>query len=296
MQKSCLIIGTRPQLIKAQALKFPNMFVINTGQHYKEMNDLYQGEIKYNLKVGSHSPCKQMGIMLTRLEKVLLKEKPELVIVIGDTNSTLAGALTAKKLNIPVCHIEAGLRSYDNIPEETNRVLTDHLSTYLFCPTHEKVLNLRKEGITQGVYHTGDIMADLVKGTWKPKDYILMTIHRPENTDNPNNLRKIVADLQDKKVIWPIHPRTRKALKKYKIDTGTIKVIDPVSFKEMIKLEEGAVRIVTDSGGVQRDAYLLGIPCEIRRSAHEWPELKGKAGLLGNEVGKEMTAIIKEVL
>lgn len=276
--KPILIVGTRPQLIKAGALlkEWP-MTVYNTGQHYKEMNDLYQGFKCKNLHATT------IPRMMVRIEKMLRREKPDLVLVIGDTNSTLAGALTAKKLGIKVCHIEAGCRNYSDILEEINRVATDHLSDYHCCSTRNEVANLKKEGI-EG-FLTGDLMADIVKGEWSPKGYVLATFHRPENVDTREQLELIVNDLKKfGLVIWPIHPRAKKNLKKFKINTDGILIRKPASLKEMIELECGADLIITDSGGVQRDAYMLGVPYLVIREKNEW-KLKGS---LGKDVAKKI--------
>lgn len=278
-----LVVGSRPQLIKAGALlKELPCKVINTGQHYKEMNSLYQDFKCQNLK------ARTIPKMMTRLEKVYKKLKPSLVLVIGDTNSTLAGALTAKRMGIKVGHIEAGCRNYSNIPEEINRVLTDHLSDYLFCSTKREVSNLKKEGL-KGIL-TGDLMADIVKGEWKPKGYTLVTFHRPENVDNKEKLEEIINRLKkEKQVIWPLHPRTKKNIKRFKLNLDGISVRKPVSLKEMLKLECGADKIITDSGGVQRDAFLLGIPYEVIRERNEW-----QLDDLGKDVAKKIAEAISE--
>ena len=233
--------------------------------------------------------------MLEAIEKVLLSEKPDLVIVYGDTNSTLAGALAAAKQSIPVAHVEAGLRSYKkSMPEEINRVLTDHISSFLFCPTPTSVKNLKKEGITRGVHLVGDVMYDslrdhievaerksriMQKLSLHKKDFYLVTIHRAENTDIKENLQRviqIVANL-DKKVIFPIHPRTRKKLREFKLlnrmlSLSNLMLIDPVSYLDMLILERNARFVLTDSGGVQKEAYFLRTPCLTLREETEWVE------------------------
>ena len=271
----------------------------------------------YNLGVGSGEHGAQTGQMLIKLEEVLLKEKPHLVIVYGDTNSTLAGALAATKLHIPVAHIEAGLRSYNKkMPEEINRLLTDHISSLLFYPTKTAVGNLQKEGfcnITNNgklinfsfclptsqlnhlplVINVGDIMYDamlmsleiaakrttiLKTCNLSSKGYYLATVHRAENTDNEEHLISIVDALieisKDKPVIWPIHPRAKKQLEKYsfKIQNSKFKIISPLGYFDMLILEKNAHKILTDSGGVQKEAYLLKVPCVTLRDETEWVE------------------------
>jgi UDP-N-acetylglucosamine 2-epimerase len=228
--------------------------------------------------------------------KVLLKEKPDIMLVYGDTNSTLAGALASSKLHIPVAHVEAGLRSYNKkMPEEINRVLTDHISKYLFAPTETAVKNLEKEGIIEGVYNVGDVMFDvalesikkvdeekiLSKFGLKPKDFILTTIHRAENTDNKENLKAILEALQELakkgfKILFPIHPRTKNAIENYGLEikeNNNILIVEPVSYFEMVALEKNAKVIITDSGGVQKEGYFFGTPCVIPRNETEWVEL-----------------------
>jgi UDP-N-acetylglucosamine 2-epimerase len=231
--------------------------------------------------------------MLIEIEKVLLKEKPDLVIVYGDTNSTLAGALAAAKLHIKLAHIEAGLRSFNKkMPEEINRVVTDHLSDLLFCPTETSLENLKREGITRGVYLVGDIMFDalmyfseisekkskiLEKLNIEPKEYYLVTVHRAENTDSFERLKNILTALSqlDRPVIFPIHPRTKKIVENFGLDNllkNNINVIEPVGYLDMIRLEKNAKTILTDSGGVQKEAFWLKIPCITLRDETEWIE------------------------
>lgn len=306
------VVGARPQFIKIAPLikawdkhnleyrtqKIKHILV-HTGQHYDlEMSHLFFQELSipapdYNLGVGSGSHSYQVGNMLINLEEVLLKEKPDVVLVYGDTNSTLAGALAAAKLQIPVGHIEAGLRSFNRkMPEEINRVLTDHISNYLFCPTKTAVSNLRKEGITKGVYLVGDVMYEifakslsllkdrgiLSKLGLNSKEYFLLTIHRGENTDNARNLRSILTALRQikERVVFPVHPRTRKVLKKLKWFSPrkfkNISFINPLSYFDMLTLEKNAKKILTDSGGVQKEAYWLKVPCITLRDETEWVE------------------------
>jgi UDP-GlcNAc3NAcA epimerase len=262
----------------------------------------------YHLGVGSGSHAKQTGLMLERIESVLQKEKPEGVMVYGDTNSTLAGALAAAKQNIPVAHVEAGLRSYHRaMPEEINRLLTDHLSTFLFCPTNQAVRNLLKEGIKGGrsrvVKNVGDVMYDSILyyselaeekssilrdlGLFTVKtrnskfithNYYLATLHRAENTDDPERLKSILRALNEigknTTTVLPLHPRTKKMMKVYHFFRAfkNIKFIEPVSYFDMLKLERNARTILTDSGGVQKEAYWLRVPCFTLREETEWVE------------------------
>jgi UDP-GlcNAc3NAcA epimerase len=296
------VLGARPQFIKAAPLsetlrKNHEEKIIHTGQHYDyQMSDVFFEELgipkpDYFLGVGSKQHGAQTGEMLTKVEEVLLQEKPDWVLVFGDTNSTLAGALAASKLHIPIAHVEAGLRSYNRkMPEEVNRVLTDHVSNLLFCPTDQAVQNLAQEGLTQGVVRTGDVMADALYyharraeghdlgknlSSYQEKSYLLATVHRAENTDNPHRLKGIFnAFAQIKgKIVLPLHPRTRKLLLDHKIlIPDNVAVIDPVGYLEMILLEKGAELILTDSGGVQKEAYLWRVPCVTMRDETEWVE------------------------
>lgn len=309
MKKIVTIIGARPQFIKAamvsKALK--NNFdeiIVHTGQHYdKNMSDIFfeQLEIpkpKYNLGIGSGSHGKQTGEMLIKIEDVLLQEKPDYVMVYGDTNSTLAGALAASKLLIPVIHIEAGLRSYNTeMPEEQNRVLTDHISEVLICPTKTAIENLKKEGIVNNVYLTGDVMCDSVLYYSKMAnkkinnknielvpiyekkeidEWYLATIHRAENTMDNKKLSVILSVFEklDKMVIFPLHPRIKKMVdelyqkNKYK----NIYFIEPVDYLTMLYLTKNANKVVTDSGGLQKECYILDTPCITIREQTEWVE------------------------
>ena len=325
------IVGARPQFIKTapviraidrnnekNPLKIQHILV-HTGQHYDEnMTRIFFDELEipkpeYNLEVGSGPHGEQTARMMQGIEEVLIKEKPNMTIVYGDTNSTLAGALTAVKLHIPVAHVEAGLRSYNKrMPEEINRVVTDHISDVLFCPTANAVNNLRKEGFVKIkdinnygktdpdrsydllqplVINVGDVMFDsilkyaeladlrsdiLAKLDLKKKGYVLVTMHRAENTDNKERLRGIFKALKkinkDIRIILPIHPRTRKAVKESRIDLSGLKVIEPVSYLDLICLEKNAKVICTDSGGMQKEAYFCKVPCITIRSETEWEE------------------------
>lgn len=301
--KILTIVGARPNFIKIRPLfqqfkKYKNInpILAHTGQHYDfDMSQIFFEQLEipkpnYNLGIGSGSHSEQIAKTMLKIEKVILKEKPDIAIVVGDVNSTLAGALTAKKIGIPVAHIEAGLRSFDKeMPEEINRILTDHISDYLFCPTKNAVLNLKKEGITKGVYDTGDIMYDaFLKSARiarkrskifknlkiKPRNYLLLTIHRPSNTDKLENLKKIMETIAQsgETIIFPCHPRTRKQLKKVKIKFNNLKIIKPANYLDMINLEVNSKKIITDSGGIQKEAYWLKIPCITLRDNTEWIE------------------------
>jgi len=323
--KIASIIGTRPQFIKAAALgpelrREVSEILIHTGQHYDyEMSQAFFDVLKipepdYNLEIGSASHGKQTGLMLTAIEEVLMRELPNLVLVYGDTNSTLAGALAASKLQIPIGHIEAGLRSFNrSMPEEINRVLVDHLSDLLFAPTKKSVENLKNEGIERGVHLVGDVMYDLAihsqsiartkkiseKLKLKKKDYILVTVHRPANTDNEVNLRNILESLIDcqKNVVFPLHPRTAKAIAKFRLafpnNSNNIKFIAPINYFEFLKLLIEADKVITDSGGVQKEACIFGVPCITLREETEWNEtVQTGWNIL---VGTKKDAIIKAI-
>lgn len=297
------VIGARPQFIKCAPLsrelrKDYQEILIHTGQHYDfELSKLFFEQLAipepgYNLGVGSGYQGEQTGKMLIEIEKVLLKEEPNFVLVYGDTNSTLAGALASVKLHIPVGHVEAGLRSFDrSMPEEINRVLTDHISDILFAPTKTASDNLKKEGITNGVYLTGDVMYDallqniktaekckiLKKLNIESKEYFLVTIHRQLNTDNAENLSNILQAFSeiDEKIIFPVHPRTIKFIKKHGLERkigGNLTLTKPVGYVDFLGLEKNAKKILTDSGGVQKEAYLLKVPCVTLRDTTEWIE------------------------
>lgn len=308
------VVGARPQFIKAAAVSRaiaahnetgsgPTLEekLVHTGQHYDDnMSAVFFEELEiprpaYHLGVGSGSHGEQTGRMLERIEQVLLGEKPDLVLVYGDTNSTLAGALAAAKLHIPVAHVEAGLRSFVRaMPEEINRVLTDHVCDLLFCPTPTAVANLAREGIDKGVHQVGDVMydstlfyarkaasleEDMLRGLGLVrKSFYLATVHRAENTDNQERLSCIFEAFgeiggQDCPVIVPLHPRTVKYLHQYGLRVGdAVRIIEPASYLEMIVLEKNARMILTDSGGVQKEAYFLGVPCVTLRDETEWVE------------------------
>lgn len=300
------IVGARPQFIKAAPVSRAirrNMreILVHTGQHYDgNLSKTFFDELgipipDYNLDVGSGGHGEQTGLMMERIEKVLSSEKPDLVLVYGDTNSTLAGAVDAAKLRVPLGHVEAGLRSFNRgMPEEINRILADHCSDFLFCPTLTSVRNLKNEGIVSGVHLTGDVMFDaalmfaeaaqdrtciLERLGVKPKEYLLCTVHRAENTDSEANLKSIVNALAacGKKVVFPAHPRTGKFLSLYGLDDLLIRHpsilrIDPVGYFDMIQLERHASAILTDSGGVQKESYFYRVPCITLRDETEWVE------------------------
>jgi len=351
--KILTVVGARPQFIKAAAVnraiqafnrrrpsfgrsrskKRIKEILVHTGQHYDYLMDkVFFEELElpipnYHLEVGSGSHAKQTGMMLERIEAVLEKEKPNVVMVYGDTNSTLAGALASSKLNIPVAHVEAGLRSYNRaMPEEVNRVLTDHLSTFLFCPTHQAINNLREEGVKDGrpniVKKVGDVMYDSIlyysqiaekRSTilkdlnlitpnscterfqtvpYQTPNYYLVTLHRAENTDHVKRLKSILKALneigKETPVILPLHPRTKKMMEVYRLFplTQRIKLIDPVSYFDMLKLEMHAKAILTDSGGVQKEAYWFNVPCFTLREETEWVETvqQGWNRLVGTDI------------
>ncbi len=325
--KILTVVGARPQFIKLAPLSKIlrengiSEIIVHTGQHYDEnMNDLFFKELEipepdYNLGIGSGNHGEQTGRMLIEIEKIMLKEKPDLVIVFGDTNSTLAGALAASKLHIKLAHVEAGLRSFNKrMPEEINRVLTDHISDILFCPTQTAVENLKNEGIIIGVYLVGDVMFDallhfskisdmksniLERLNIKQKEYYLATIHRAENTDDYERLKNILTAFSkmDEMVVFPIHPRTRKMISYYRLDdlleNDNVKVIDPVGYLDMLKLERNAKAILTDSGGVQKEAFWLKVPCITLRDETEWIETVnlGWNRLVGSNVEKILEAV-----
>jgi UDP-N-acetylglucosamine 2-epimerase len=318
--KIASIVGARPQFIKLAPLsreirKKHKEVIIHTGQHYdQELSEIFFKELKipkpdYNLEVGSGEQGRQVGEMLIRIEEVLQFEKPDWVIVFGDTNSTLAGALAAAKLHIPLAHVEAGMRSYNSsMPEEINRKVTDHLSQLLFCPSKNAVNNLRKEGLKQGVYLVGDLMREALTENIKvagrkskilkrlrlqPKGFYLVTIHRAENTDSRTRLKKLASLLSKLgwKTIFPVHPRTKKCLQEYGLWSKlsrfkNLVMLDPVGYLDMLILEENARAVLTDSGGVQREAYFLGAPCVILRNETEWSEMMGKSFKLANDLSK----------
>ncbi len=305
MKKIVTVIGARPQFVKASVVskelrkKFKEV-IIHTGQHYdKNMSDIFFEELSipkpdYNLGVGSGSHAYQTGMMLIEIEKVLIKEKPDYVLVYGDTNSTIAAALAASKLLIPVIHIESGLRSFNmNMPEEQNRVLTDHISSILFAPTDDAVNNLSKEGINKNVFNVGDVMCDSVLffskqvkknnigliPIYEEKKYnkwYLTTIHRAENTMNSENLSQILKTLNDldELVIFPVHPRIKKMIDELENENHyqNIYFVEPVDYLTMLYLTKNSKKVITDSGGLQKECYMLNVPCITVRDQTEWVE------------------------
>jgi UDP-GlcNAc3NAcA epimerase len=274
--------------------------MIHTGQHFdRNMSEIFFTELgirnpDYHLGIHGMSHGAMTGRMLEEIEKVLLQRKPDMVLVYGDTDSTLAGALAAAKLHIPIAHVEAGLRAFNqDIPEEINRVLTDHISTILFTPTDQADKNLVREGIDQkNIFQVGDVMYDatlyfsakasdeshvLAECNADPHSYFLATIHRPQNTDTAQSLKKICALLEavaeSKRVIWPVHPRAKKQLGEFGIQLRNVQCIEPVGYLDMIELERNAALILTDSGGVQKEAYFHRVPCVTLRPETEWVEL-----------------------
>jgi UDP-N-acetylglucosamine 2-epimerase (non-hydrolysing) len=302
--KIASIVGARPQFIKLAPVsrelrKKHREILIDTGQHYdEEMAGVFYTELKipkpdYSLGIGSADHGEQTGRMLVALEKVLKSEEPALAVVFGDTNSTLAGALAAAKLNIPVAHVEAGLRSYDTtMPEELNRRLTDHLAKLLFCPTRNAMENLRHEGVTEGVHVVGDVMVDALQESskaaekhskileqlgLKKSEYHFLTLHRPSNVDVKENLQNILKAIGDSgtKTVFPVHVRTAKMLKEFGLDDRMPKNIvatKPLGHMDTVWLEANSALVLTDSGGVQKEAYLLGVPCITLRDTTEWIE------------------------
>jgi UDP-GlcNAc3NAcA epimerase len=297
------IVGARPQFVKLAPVSCAlrqghDEIIIHTGQHYDyNMSAQFFDELTipapdYHLEIGSGSHGAQTGRMLEAIEQVLLKERPDRVIVYGDTNSTLAGALAAAKLHIPIAHVEAGLRSFNRaMPEEINRVVTDHLSDRLFCPTETARRHANNEGINHGVEVVGDVMYDILLQVQPRLDvraeallptlhitaqsYVLVTVHRPANTDDPIAMRDIAYALNrlEMPVVFPVHPRTRACLESYGIIWKKhVQLIEPVGYFDMLALERAAYRILTDSGGVQKEAFLLGVPCVTLREETEWTE------------------------
>ncbi len=296
------IVGARPQFVKAamvsRAWNDPECeFLLHTGQHYsKDMSRLFFDELALrkpdiNLAVGSGSHAAQTSSMLAGIDQYLDQVQPDHVVLYGDTNSTLAGALAASKRLIPLSHVEAGLRSYNrSMPEETNRVIADHVSDFLFCPTEAAVMNLKAEGIRDNVHQVGDVMADalfvfleiaqkkssiLTDLEIEPKEYSLATAHRGGNVDVREKLSHIIQGLKDtgQQIILPLHPRTGKMLKKFGLAfSDNVRVIEPVGYLDMLMLEHNAESILTDSGGIQKEAYLLGVRCLTMREETEWIE------------------------
>ena len=296
------IVGARPQFVKAAVVSRAirvnhDELLVHTGQHYDpELSDVFFREMgipspDVQLETGSGTHGQQTAAMLTGIEQVLIDHRPDWVVTFGDTNSTLAGALAASKLGVPIAHVEAGLRSFNwSMPEEINRVLVDRLSQALFCPSTAAADNLAAEGIRSGVHVVGDVMAEalafaapiardrsrvLEELALVPGEYLLVTVHRAENTDDPGRLGRIVSALNaaDQAVVFPAHPRTRKALERTGLTPGpNVHVIPPVGYLDMIRLLTSARMVLTDSGGVQKEAYWSSVPCVTLRSETEWVE------------------------
>lgn len=323
------VVGARPQFVKlsvicrvAAARAGLVHKIIHTGQHYDAalsgavFEELEIPQPDYDLGVGSGPHGEQTGEMLKRLEPVLAAERPDWVLLYGDTNSTLAGALAASKLSLAAAHIEAGLRSFRrSMPEEINRIVADHLSDVLLCPNAAAAENLRREGLGERSFITGDVMYDAAlqhrkaaewRGSalaqaWGRREFAVATVHRAENTDDAGRLRSIVGALDSVArrvcpVVWPVHPRTRKRLAEIGCSTGAIRVIDPVGYSEMLLLEDRARFVLTDSGGVQKEAYFFQVPCITLRDETEWAEtLENGCNVLAGADEKAILAAVERV-
>lgn len=330
--KILTLIGARPQFVKAAAVSeairqhnnqsnptVMEEILVHSGQHYDyEMSEIFFEELPLNepdyyLEVGSETHAVQTSRVLTRLENVIDDADPDVVLVYGDTNTTLGGAVCASKLNIPIAHVEAGLRSFnDEMPEEINRKVTDHVSDWLFVPSDDAVDNLEAEGIEEGVFQVGDVMQDVLKNNLKtiqtvPEDFsdlcssdelVLATVHRAKNTDNEEKLTSIMESFKSlqgngREVLLLAHPRTQEALDEYEIEPGAVQVTEPVSYLTMLQLIHQSSVIATDSGGVQKEAYWLETPCVTLRSETEWTETV-RAGW-NQVVGSEKDDIINAI-
>lgn len=321
------VIGARPQFIKAAVVSRKlreregmQEVIVHTGQHFDaNMSDVFFDELdiprpNHHLGIGGGTHGQNTGRMIEAIEDVLLQEKPDLLLVYGDTDSTLAGALAAAKLHIPVAHVEAGLRSFNRaMPEEINRVLTDHVSSKLFAPTETAVKSLAAEGIEgDSVHNVGDVMYDaalyygdkveqtsriLTQLGLSSKGYVLATLHRQENVDNRTRLAKILQGFaaSDKPIVMPLHPRTRKRLQEFDLSLpSSVRAIDPIGYLDMVMLEKHAALIATDSGGVQKEAYFHRVSCITLRDETEWVELVGVGAnrLVGADVEKIAAALV----
>lgn len=329
-KKILSVVGARPNIIKMApihkrlALSSSHATkIIHTGQHYDfKMSKIFFNEFDlpepdYNLEVGSGTAIYQIGVMMQRLEKVYSEEQPDLVLVYGDTNSTLAGALSANKCDIPIGHVEAGLRSFDrSMPEEINRILTDHISDYLFAPTLTAAKNLRRENAHGRIFETGDLSVEIVSDSLKVRSdivgelglerssYLLLTIHRAENTNSAQILRslmQLMSKLDYTMIVFPIHPRTDKqltnlGLSKLLESFKHVRKISPLGYIDFINLLKNATKVLTDSGGVQKEAYLLGTPCITLRSTTEWVEtLSNGWNTLSEISSNEVVDKVKEI-
>lgn len=325
----CSIVGARPQFVKLAVICRATAGVeglahsiIHTGQHYdRGLSSVFFEELaiprpEHDLGVGSGSHGEQTGEMLKRLEPILAAEKPDWVLLYGDTNSTLAGAVTAAKLGLPIAHIEAGLRSRRRaMPEEINRIVADHLSDLLFCPTALAFDNLCREGLADRATVSGDVMYDAairwrqlaeehggaLADRWRRGEFALATVHRAENTDDPERLREIVNALEEVArticpVVWPVHPRTKKRLDDMRVDIAHVTAIEPLSYLEMLLMEGRARFILTDSGGVQKEAYFFQVPCITLRDETEWVEtLENRCNVLVGASESQIVSAAREI-
>ncbi len=329
-----IVLGTRPEIIKLSSVirecidKKINFFIIHTNQHYSDnMDKIFFDELdlpqpKYNLNIGSGNHGAMTGRMLITIEEVLMKESPDVVLVEGDTNTVMAGALVASKMDIKVGHVEAGLRSYDRtMPEEINRIVTDHISDYLFAPTEKQAKILRRESVEdKKIFTVGNTIVDAVlectkiadvksvilkKMSLKENDYILMTAHRPATVDSKSNLNEVfkaineLAEMYEKVVIFPAHPRTQKMMKQFGISLSKrVKIIDPVGYLDMLVLQKNAFLIITDSGGIQEEGCILQKRTVVIRENTERPEAVDVGGcvLAGNSNKSDIVASAKELL
>jgi len=334
--KLAIILGTRPEIIKLSPIirlcesKKLDYFLLHTNQHYSyEMDRIFFNDLKlpqptFNLNIGSGSHGYQTGRMLEGTENILLKENPDVTVIEGDTNTTLAGALASVKLHVPVAHVESGMRSFDmKMPEEINRVLTDHCAHFLFCPTKSAKKNLLNEGIGESkIYLVGDTLADatiynikiaekhssiLKTLEIKSKKYFLITIHRVSNVDEKENLTEIlkaiktISELYDIPVTFPIHPRTKKRVKEFELEKlleiDNVKVIEPVGYLDFLMLEKNALVALTDSGGVQEECCYLKTPCVTLRNETEWEEtVEAGANILAGADEKKIVECVKVML
>ncbi|CAH0229109.1 MULTISPECIES: non-hydrolyzing UDP-N-acetylglucosamine 2-epimerase [Pseudomonas] len=333
--KILTVLGARPQFIKASVvshfistLPAVQEVVVHTGQHFdSNMSDVFFDELgmktpAYQLDIHGGGHGDMTGRMLIEVEKVLLQERPDVVLVYGDTNSTLAGALAAVKLHIPVAHVEAGLRSFNMaMPEEVNRILTDRVSRWMFTPTATAAKHLKEEGVgAASIIPVGDVMYDVAKFHGgrvdssgrvmaklglKEADFVLATVHRAENTDDPSRLTAIVEAFRDLStdlpIVWPVHPRTRAVLQKRgQLDDmpENLHLIDPVGYLDMVQLEKHAALIATDSGGVQKEAFFYGVPCVTLRDETEWVELveAGWNRLVSPKSSQEVATAVRQAL
>jgi UDP-N-acetylglucosamine 2-epimerase len=327
--KIASVVGARPNFIKLAPVhkalsKFANHTIVHTGQHYDyELSEIFFKEFHlpkpdYNLEVGSGKPTYQIAEIIKRLEKIFATTRFDLAIVYGDTNSTFAGALAANRMGIKVAHVESGLRSFDRrMPEEINRVLTDHISDYLFAPTPTAVNNLKQERVYGKVVYTGDVSVEMVRRAagfaskssiaadlgLDPKSYLLFTMHRAENTDSKASLVSVIRAferLPEIRIVFPIHPRTAKSLEEIGLfdrlrRCKNIKIIQPVGYVDFIRLMQGARKLVTDSGGAQKEAYLLSVPCITIRRNTEWVEtVKAGWNVLTDTVTEEIVRAARD--